>query len=79
MSDTKEEILKAMGKRIRAFRNHRGFSREYVAGELGITERTYASYERGEHDIPMSVMYKLAPMFRTTMADLIDYEKETHI
>lgn len=76
MADTKEEILIALGKRIRAFRKEKGLSREYVAGELGVTERTYASYERGEHDIPMSVMYKLAPMFRTTMANLLDYEKE---
>lgn len=79
MTDENKTILVAMGKRLRAFRKDKGMSREYVAGELGITVRTYASYERGEHDIPLEALLKLAPMFHTTLANLIDYEKETHI
>lgn len=79
MTDENKVILEAMGKRLRAFRNKKGMSREYIAHQLEITERTYASYERGEHDIPMEVLLKLAPMFRTTLTNLIDYEKETHI
>lgn len=75
--ETKEEILKEVGARLCKFRNENGYNREFVAKYLGITERTYASYERGEHDIPMGVMYKLALMYRTTLANLIDYKK-TH-
>lgn len=79
MLDSKEVILRSMGIRLRAFRNDRGYSRKEIAEFLGITERTYASYERGEHDIPMEVMFKLAPFYRTTMTKLIDYKKEAHI
>ncbi len=78
MLDTKEEILEKIGARLRKFRNDNGYNREYVADYLGITERTYASYERGEHDIPMEVMYKLAVMYRVTLTKLIDL-KEAHI
>ena len=73
--ETKEEILKEVGARLRKFRNEKGYNREFIAKYLCITERTYASYERGEHDIPMDVMYKLALMYRTTLANLIDYKK----
>ncbi len=78
MVDTKEEILKGMGARLRKFRNDNGYNREFIANHLGITERTYASYERGEHDIPMEVMYKLALLYRVTLTKLIDF-KEAHI
>ncbi len=77
MLDTKEEIIKGVGARLRKFRKDNGYNRETIANYLEISERTYASYERGEHDIPMEVMYKLALMYRVTLTKLIDY-KEAH-
>ena len=76
MVDSKETILKAIGLRLRKFRCDNGYSREEIAEFLGVSERTYASYERGEHDIPMDAMYKLAPKYRITMAKLLDYKEE---
>lgn len=76
MTDSKEVILKAMGLRLRRFRCENGYSRKEIAEFLEISERTYASYERGEHDVPMDVLYKLAPKYRITMAKMLYYEEE---
>lgn len=79
MTEERQSIISAMGKRLCAFRKARGFTQKEIAKILGVTERTYAGYERGEHDIGIEKAILLAPLYRTTLKNLIDYKKGTQI
>lgn len=73
-NERKKRILKYVGSRFRAFREECGMSREEVAKQIGVSSRTLASYERGEREINMDNVMKLALVYRTTVTKLTDYK-----
>ena len=68
------EILKALGHRLRYFREQNKLSREQVAEHIGVTARTIASYERGEREASAEVIIKIAGLYGVTFAKLTDYK-----
>ncbi len=74
MKEENKLILKYVGERLRSFRTARDISRESAAEQLGISKRTLASYERGEREITVPTIIKLAEIYRTTYTDLTNYE-----
>ncbi|MBZ5524726.1 MAG: helix-turn-helix domain-containing protein [Acidobacteriia bacterium] len=64
------KVRKNLGKRIRQLREKRGWSQEEFAlkGKLG---RSFAgSVERGERDIRIQTLCKLADVFGITLSEL---------
>ena len=64
------KVRKNLGKRIRQLRLKRGWSQEELAlkGKLG---RSFAgSVERGERDIRIQTLCKLADVFEITLSEL---------
>lgn len=60
------------GSRVRAVRNDRGLSQERLA-ELADLSRDYVgSVERGERDVSMSTMLKLARALGVPLAELLE-------
>ena len=67
-------LLKYIGERLQTFREERGISRDMAADMIGITPRTLASYERGEREITMDCVEKMALVYKTTFTNLTNYK-----
>ena len=48
--------------RLKDLREDREISQKDLATELGLYTTTYARYERGEQDIPLSLALDIAPI-----------------
>ena len=57
------EQVKFIGQRIQDLREIAELSVEEVAEFLSVSAETYKSYENGEVDMPISVLYELANKF----------------
>ena len=68
------EILKAVGSRLKYFREQKKLSREQAAGRIGVTARTLASYERGEREASGETIIKIADLYGVTFEKLTDYK-----
>lgn len=55
---TREQV--ALGKAIRAIREHQGISQERLALAIGIDRSYYSAIERGEFNITLTVLLKVA-------------------
>ena len=60
-----------ISKRIRELRDISGYLPEQVAAELGISKKTYESYEDTGENIPISVLYHLANFYKVDMSEII--------
>lgn len=67
---TKEKIKKTFGDRVRLLRNERGISQEQLALACGL-DRTYiGGVERGERNISLINIYKIAEALGASVGDL---------
>ena len=63
--------LKALGDRIRAIRQERGWSQEELAHRVGV-DRTYQSdVERGMRNFGVSLIFEYAKALKVTPDDLL--------
>jgi transcriptional regulator with XRE-family HTH domain len=63
-------VRKNLGKRVRALRKKRGLSQEDFAHESGLGRSFAGSIERGERDIRITTLCKLADFFKISIAEL---------
>lgn len=57
--------------RLRELREVCGYSVERLARELGISPELYASYEKDGRDIPISVIFEVANLFKVDFNEII--------
>jgi transcriptional regulator with XRE-family HTH domain len=57
-------VRKQLGRRIRALRDKRGWSQEELAHESGLARSFTGAIERGEKDLRLTTLAKLANTFR---------------
>jgi transcriptional regulator with XRE-family HTH domain len=70
-------ILTLFGERVRVLRQARGFSQEALALAAGL-DRTYiGGVERGERNISLLNIQKIAQALNVSPADLLKFEQET--
>ena len=65
-----------VGVNIRKSREKRGFSQEYVADKLGITQSTYGKLERDVLSITLDRLYKIADVLEEDISTLLDIGKK---
>lgn len=65
------EKIDQIAKRIREIREDCDFTKEFAAKNLGISLETYTSYENDGKDIPISILYEMANLFKTELTDLL--------
>ncbi len=53
--------------KLKELRNKSGYSQQFVAEQLGITQQAYANYERGARQADYSTLNKLAEIFNSTV------------
>ena len=57
--------------RIRELRDIAGYTAPEVAAKLGIDSASYGQYERNGDDVPISVIYALAHLYRVDTTDIL--------
>jgi len=63
--------MSAFSERLLALRAEKGLSQADVAGETGITTRTYQRYEAGEREPVVSTLIRIAGFYGVTADYLI--------
>jgi len=64
--------MNKIGSKIRQIREIRGFSQEYIANELGITQPSYARLEKEDERISITRLINIAEILKTSVAELIN-------
>lgn len=70
-----EEILKRFGSRVQHFRNTLGLSQEKFAEKANVHRTYIGTVERGETNLTLINIYKLAEALEINISDLFDDEK----
>jgi transcriptional regulator with XRE-family HTH domain len=55
--------MNTLGQKIRKIREIKGYSQEYIARELGITQEAYSYLENAKKQIPDGQLFQLATLF----------------
>lgn len=67
----KSKTLIPFGERIKEIREGRNYTQEFVASELGVSQRAYSKLETGETMVKGDVLVELAKIFKVDIIDLI--------
>ncbi len=68
----RKDILKRFGLRVRELRSEQGYSQESFADEVGV-DRTYiGGIERGERNLALRNIEKIADTLGISLSDLMD-------
>jgi transcriptional regulator with XRE-family HTH domain len=70
-----QEKIREVAARIRELRENLGVSVETMADHLKVSAVTYADYEKGESDIPASILFGIAHKLNVDMAVLLTGEE----
>lgn len=65
---------KIVSKNIRTIREMKNLTRDFVAGELEMTYSGYGKIERGEIDISITKIARLADIFGISISDLLFFD-----
>jgi transcriptional regulator with XRE-family HTH domain len=65
-----QEVHKKLGKRIADFRKKAGFSQEGFAHECGFHRSYMGAVERGEKNITLAMVNKIAKTLRISLSEL---------
>jgi len=65
------EFLAALGKRVRAIREHRGVSRRQLARDANVSERYLGQLETGEGNVSVLLLRRIAAAMNVTVLDLL--------
>jgi len=68
-------MVKDLFRKIKALREDSGLSQEYMAGELGMSRPTYTQIEKGERDVTITEVKKLADVFGISLNNLLEGRK----
>lgn len=71
MSPDERHFFEQLGKRIAQARHAASLTQQQVADGLGIPQPQYASYEVGRRRVPVSILPRLARIFKTTIDALV--------
>jgi transcriptional regulator with XRE-family HTH domain len=65
-------------ERIRIFRQLKGWTQEEMAHRLEMSVSGYGGIERGEIDIPLSRLEKIARVFEISLAELFSFNEKNY-
>lgn len=66
-------------KRIRDLREDNDYTQQEIANILGMSQRGYAHYEKGDNDIPTEVLIHLAKFYKTSTDYILGLTDEKNI
>ena len=66
-----------IGKNIRKFRELKGYSQEYMANEMELTQASYAKLESNSTKISVERLFMIAKLLETDVAEILELNKQT--
>lgn len=63
------------GEKVRKLRDLRGWSEEWMAQQLGMSQRQYSRYETGEAELKISLLDAISKLFGITTIDLLSFDE----
>lgn len=66
--------MNSLTKHIKRLRDSKKFSQEYVADIIGVSRPTYVQIEKGERELTVSEVKKLAALYEMDVSDLLMQE-----
>jgi len=69
-------VVREMKLRIRDLREDHDLSQKQVAEHLRCDQSLYSKYERGEREVPLQIMAKLAVFYQTSIDYLVGLTNE---
>lgn len=67
-------MKKETGHKIRQIRELKGFSQEYIADKLGISQRAYSKIENNQTKIDWERITKIAEIFGVDPIDMVSFD-----
>lgn len=64
--------MEAIIENIKRIRKQKGYSHEYVAHELGLSQAAYTKLEKNETKLTVERLYKLAEILEVQVAELLE-------
>ena len=74
MKPKEENILKALGLRIKALRNERTISQQELADEADITQAYLSNIESGQVNPSATVLYFIAQALQVPISELMNFK-----
>lgn len=68
--------MENLTKNIRKIRELKGFSQQYVATEIGISQRQYSRLENNGVDIKISILKKISTILEVTITTLFAFDEK---
>ena len=66
-----------IGKNIRKYRELKGYSQEYMAHELDLTQASYAKLESNSTKISVERLFMIAKLLEIDVAEILELNKQT--
>lgn len=66
--------MESVYNNIKKFRELKSLTREWMANELGISVSGYSKLERGEVDVTISKVYKIAEVLGVSVEQLLNFD-----
>lgn len=76
LSAYNEKQLLKIYQNIKKLRSMFGFSQQYMADELGITQKHYSQIENGKVDISLKLFIKITELLNVTPSALLGFSEE---
>ncbi len=67
-------MAKMIGEKIRQIRELKGFTQEYLAQQLGVSQRAYSKMEREEIKVDWNKITEIAKVFEMEPQELISFD-----
>lgn len=75
----KKDICRELGHRLRILRQDKGLTQEKMAELAGINWRYYAEAERGQRNISIGSLQKIADGLEVTLEDIFRFQSERQL
>ncbi|MPN02360.1 hypothetical protein SDC9_149576 [bioreactor metagenome] len=69
------EHIKEIAQRITVLRDFAGYSTSEVAEQISVPQEEYERYESGHCDIPVSVLYEIAHLYKIDLTEVLTGQK----
>ncbi|MDO4224965.1 MAG: helix-turn-helix transcriptional regulator [Bergeyella zoohelcum] len=66
-----------IARNIKKYRELKGYSQEYMAHEMDITQASYAKLENNTTKINVERLFTIAKLLETDVADILELNKQT--
>jgi|JI10StandDraft_1071094.scaffolds.fasta_scaffold342345_3 transcriptional regulator with XRE-family HTH domain len=69
-------FMNTVGQNIRKIRELKGFSQEYMAQQLAISQRQFSRLENNETDINLSKLQEISNLLEVTLTQLLGFDEK---